>query len=1015
MPKNGMPGGGWPPDKKNTIVFIDDGADEESTGTTAPTSTLNVEGLSLAEQTRIARKAVQNSEVGTNGISIGEQQARVRDSMRGERDAGRRERTRGDGGSRRGTRGGVKTKLSVPDSENIPPPEVIISRPSASGGAVSFSASVPKEKLTNASESPYAPVIKPRNYGTREQKGPALYHSDEIEPSIVGEPEALSTPSLALDDVTKEYQSLRDSGNIPNGLNGAPLSPVEYIQARFRGEIESPVDTTEPLPKDATHGEIMARKRKLQEMLTGIERVEGERQLSATELYDMRVDLFAGKHGLRDSLESMRAARQAYFEARKLGLTRGHDEDNLGDLKQEYDRSVFGWKTTLETMSDSLDGKDRAEALIIAKRDSLLGPNNLELEARKAALSEKGKTAFGKAEIWMGNVAKLPLTFPGFVFGQAGKGLAHLLHANSYEIPKSSKKISPERLKELKELTPKQRKALNEAAEADYARKYARAVGVLAGAGIATTLALIASPVAATGAFFTFTAYAARGAIGTLAGMGAANVTGGIFNKFFGNKRAEKLDTWLQKRPTTLEEYQEQQQAYKRNNSRVRAGERSAWKMVAAMLTGSGVGLASSPLTHDLLQHIGQLEGVQEAAKVVSETNAHSAGAAEHALRVQEMAKTAEAASAHAAAPNVQPYSVSMDPGEGMDKLFVELRDHYKEIYPDPNAATVPPGIRHILEARSGDELSREFGFINEENASYVMKEGDSLGFDAQSNLVFTPAASGAQSIELLKEGVPHHLTAAEQQGHFLRHAEASMAGTHPSPEAHVTSATTVPSGEDPSAMLNRLQTVHPSELVGHEEVLRAESGSLGAGDIHSYEAPTISDSTLDTYTPEQPPAAPVAESQPAPAPAVEKPEPAPVPPEAPPAPAQAPESVTAHAFAEPGAPQAINPHGVDLNKPQLLVNNGLKFAHGVDTDDSYSRAFAESQRLFGEGAKDTNVYFVARDYDALGNPYLAVRMVFTPPDGSTPQMAPYGEGVSLSPEFTMPPLPKDADYKPLS
>ena len=110
-----------------------------------------------------------------------------------------------------------------------------------------------------------------------------------------------------------------------------------------------------------------------------------------------------------------------------------------------------------------------------------------------------------------------------------------------------------------------------------------------------------------------------------------------------------------------------------------------------------------------------------------------------------------------------------------------------------------------------------------------------------------------------------------------------------------------------------------------------------------------------------------------------------------------------------------MNPHGVDLNKPQLLVNNGLKFAHGVDTDDSYSRAFAESQRLFGEGAKDTNVYFVARDYDALGNPYLAVRMVFTPPDGSTPQMAPYGEGVSLSPEFTMPPLPKDADYKPLS
>ena len=977
--------------------------------------------LTLAQEASLAREAVKNSPAGTTGISIGEEQAKVRDLLKS------------GGGSDPGEEDPMKPASNPSTSDNL-----------------SFEAAVPKEKLSNASESPYAPVIKPRNYGAREQSRPVLYHSDEAEPSIAGEPEALSTmpvpanPSLALDDVTKEYQSLRDSGTIPNGVNGAPLSPVEYIQARFKGEIESPVSPTESLPQDATHGEIMARKRKLQERLTGIERVEGERQLSATELYDMRVDLFASKHGLKDSLESMRTARQAYFEARKLGLTRGYDEDNLGDLKQEYDRSVFGWKTTLETMSDSLDGKDRAEALIIAKRDSLLGPNNLELEARKAALSEKGKTAFGKAEIWMGNVAKLPLTLPGFVFGQAGKGLAHLLNANSYEIPKSSKKVSPERLKELRELTPKQRKALSEAAEADYARKYARAVGVLAGAGIATTLALIASPVAATGAFLTFTAYAARGAVGTLAGMGAANATGGIFNKFFGNKRAEKLDTWLQKRPTTLEEYQEQQQAYKRNNSRVRAGERSAWKMVAAMLTGSGVGLASSPLTHDFLQHIGQLEGVQGAAKVVAEANANSAGAAEHALRVQEMAKTAEAASAHAAAPHVEPYSVSIDPGEGMDRLFVELRDHYKEIYPDPNAATVPPGIRHILNAHSGDELSREFGFINGENTSYTMSKDDSLGFDAQGNLVFTPSAEGAQSIELLKEGptgitVPHHLTAAEQQGHFIRHAEASMAGTHPSPEAHVTSATTVPEAQNTDAMLNRLQTAHPSELVGHEEVLRAEPGRLGAADIHSYEAPTVSDSAPETsipeqspvahveesqpvptpapetYTPEESPAAPVAESQPAPAP--EKPEPAPAPavPETPSAPAQAPESVTAHAFAEPGAPEAINPHGVDLNQPQLLSNNGLKFAHGIDTDDSYSRAYTESLRLFGEGAKDTNVYFVARDYDALGNPYLVVRMVFTPPDGSTPQMAPYGEGVSLSPEFTMPPVPKDSDYKPLS
>lgn len=940
MRKNGIPGVDYPPGKKTSAPK--DTADKDPAIPKGLSGIAKRAGFdpeedivtasSQAEQAAKARDAIQKSPAGTEGPSIGEEQARVRAEMKGERDAGRKERTRGAGGTKRGVRGGKESRLNV------------------------------------------------------EQEAPAT--SETVTPEV---PHVLDSQNERVSaEIEIEYYRLRDTNSLKSGVDGFVIS-LEEFAAQKREESSAvaasteaaPDSAPEPLPADATPLERQRRLRSdiVNDAVTKMEAQSVKAEVAKKTYFDalkayqhkrgfagIAAESFVGDtlltpKALKDlrhtwvyeralSAATQRAATEvrlkekpATREAMLQRLKTKHEAKGTynpekHDIQKRYERMV--------TLKSVVTGQEEEEIAVRTEGFSTRDKKTLELMFERYKKVPPALRIFGTSAALLGGTVMLA----GSPVGLAALGMVGASAGLRYWAEKAK---SPEMKKWLSRVAP----------------------------------------------------------IASIAGAAGALLDYGVQ---FGHKVAgteKKAKEFLAKKEGLgdLDSVENLEHISKERRKALVAKENIARHgRIARVLTSVGLGFflghQASGGTHETVS------GVTTDHSPSSPELKVEYGAPGHEVTApSEGVQVTEAATSH-----IEPYSVDIDPGQGMDKLFVELRDHYKEIYPNPDASNVPPGIRHILNANSGDELSREFGFINDSNASYVMKDGDSLGFDAQGNLVFTPAASGAQSIELLKEGVPHHLTAAEKQGHFIRHAEASMAGTHPSPEAHVTSATTVPSGEDPSAMLNRLQTVHPSELAGHEEVFRAEPGSLGAEDIHSYEAPTISDSTLDTYTPEQPPAAPVAESQPSePAPAVEKPEPAPVAPETPSAPAQAPESVTAHAFAEPGAPQAINPHGVDLNKPQLLVNNGLKFAHGVDTGDSYSRAFAESQRLFGEGAKDTNVYFVARDYDALGNPYLAVRMVFTPPDGSTPQMAPYGEGVSLSPEFTMPPLPKDADYKPLS
>jgi hypothetical protein len=787
-----------------------------------------------------------------------------------------------------------------------------------------------------------------------------------------------------------------------------------------------------PLPADATLGEVRGRLRSLREKITGLEAPEGAQPLSASELYELRVGSFASKNGLTDTLDAVRGARSAYFEALVQHRARGYSEDKeeggLGDLKAAYDRSLYWWKSTLEHKATELSGREQSEALIIAKRDTILGPANLDVEARTAALNEKGKTAFGKAEIWLARSPQTLLKLVNLPFNLLGKGAATLLHGKEEKLT-----------------------------QAEYANRYARASRILAGAGFATAVALAATPVAATTALLTFMVYGARGTIGTVAGVGAAKVAGGIFSRFFSTKKREALKEHLSKTPTSLEEYQEQQEAYKRGHTGKRQQEKMAWQMLAAMVAGSGTGLLTSPLAQGTLEHFGALKGVKDAADTVAEVNANSPEAAASALKVSAAAKEATEASAASpagagsaadtaegapavvapaevvpvapapgeAVPAVPAHPTTPEgllvgatihtPGEGFGEMIQEFKHNFHEQLSVIDAPS--PALAHVLNTNP-NALTDQLG-VAESGQSLTMQPGDQLVADENQNIWFQPKGGEPQLVFENDPTAPGGFRTHEIHGHMqtdIVHHEAPVVSSS-APES--SSVSIEPGGIAAADGSTTLSTDPGVTIQSGTEVISENGVDVTQGSSISVEAPAAAPEVAPApKAPEVPPAAPAVpapEQAPAtPAPAV--PEAAPVqapPPEQVPVPAAAPEAVSTgpHPFASPDAPPLLNENGVDLNKPQVLMNEGRWFAHGTNVDDSYERAVAQSQALAKAG-EPNSVYFVVPETDVTGRETLAVRMVFTPPDGSAPQMAPFGEGLQTGAQFTMPPVPKDADYQ---
>lgn len=538
--------------------------------------------------------------------------------------------------------------------------------------------------------------------------------------------------------------------------------------------------------------------------------------------YEARAESVAERTGLTDRFNEVRSTRQAYLEARTLAHTLGYAQDDIGDLKQAYDKALFGWQEDLRRKTEGIavlkarvekenarrrkknlppsigaglsesekrEYREKSEIAVIAKRDVILGPAHVELEARRLALNEKGKTALGKAGIWMAKTPQAVLNLP---FELIGKGVASTLHTGAPEETRDT-----------------------------YAKQYARASRILAGAGFATALALAASPVAATTGLLTFGVYAARGAIGTFAGVGAAKATGSIIDRFFAPKRKQELRDWLAKPATTLEEYQEQQEAYKQNNARQRSNERMGWQMVAAMLTGAGVGFGTAPGMRVALEHVGALRSVGEAAHTVAETNAHAP---------EVPAFKAPVAEADTVAPSASVLEVSTKPGEGFGQLLVDLR-HQVEA----------PELKHFLD-QNPNALTHALG-VAENGQSLSLQPGDRLFVDSNEHVWYQAVGREPQLVFEHSADAPG--------GYVLKHIEGPMQPDvhHKAPLEEVSRSIpeeSAVSTEDPSAALNRAQ-MHGIPIIS------AETPADGFG-LGTLTQPGELDTTMpgETVAPEQ-------------------------------------------------------------------------------------------------------------------------------------------------------------------
>ncbi len=949
MPKNGIPGGGWPPDKKKVTSRVDY-TDHENPA------------LTLAQEAARARDAVKKSPASTEGTSIAEEHTKAKATLK-EADS--------MSASLNINTSSAWSQDHYSLSEQI---EVQNGKPSDFHLGSGIKKKPDEERVGVSALSLHAEAIA-------QQERPKIPDAHRAEPAPEAEIEAGVVLELNTTDASKGLVA-RES------VFREHADAVATEEARLRAEarttpMKSPsqVSADSSLPSDATP---LERKRRLRSAIIeesakkmdeqgeksslarqayfdalktyqknrgfgGIvaESLVGDKLLTPKALKELRhawvyeraLHAATQRAAIEVRLKEKPATREAMLERLKAKQeAKGTYDPEKHDIQKRYERMV--------TLKSVVTGQEEEELAVRTEGFSTRDKKSLELMFERYKKVPSALRIFGTSAVLLGGTAVLA----GSPIGLAALGMVGASAGLRYWAEKVKQ--------------PEVRKWLN---------------GVAPIASIA-------------------------GAAGALADYGIQ-----FGHKIAGTER--KASELLTKKEglgdldsvENLEHLsQERRKALVVKENIARQGR------VARMLTSVGLGFF-------LGHHASGATSETSTDSIADHSHTTASGVKEH-ITVETAPSTPEHNPVQTVEPVIahpEPYSVTIEPGQGMDKLFVELRDHYKEIYPDPNAASVPPGIRHILNAHSGDELSREFGFINGENGSYVMKAGDSLGFDAKGNLVFTPHADGSQSVELLHQGsgTPHHLTAAEQEGHFETHTRTSIAATHP--DTHSTSAVSAPDNRE--AMLNRLQTAHPSEPVSHEEVI-ASTHQPDHEVLRPFGAPHLSEHPQDLSSVESSAVASPATPETTLSPETHAPEAVPqAPTEAAPVVHAVPESSTSHAFAEPGAASVLNPHGVDLNKPQLLLNHGLKFAHGIDTEDSFSRAYEESLRLSKIPGADTHVYFVARDFDALGNPYLAVRMVFAPPDGSLPQVAPYGEGVSLSPEFTMPSLPKDADYQAVS
>lgn len=545
--------------------------------------------------------------------------------------------------------------------------------------------------------------------------------------------DAASKRVIPLSDQTEErLREIKDrlgANRVPNA--GVPYGTLPPIVSAPKAEPTTPTVTKADGMNEYLERTRGEKTRKLSEKLEGFVPPADDKYLSNA-LYERRVTNFAERTGLTAERDALAAAEAAYYTVRKNSYAKpGKDTEKLKTLKQAYTDSLFAWNKALESKA-SLDEKSRIEALVIRKRDTILRPQSLEVQARKAGMSQKEWSDIGKYlnRDTVENVAKVASVPAGFL----GKGIA-MFH-------KSAQGNSPS--------AKLQREILG--------KRYGRAAMIVGGAAAATMVALSTAPVTAAAGALTFGVFVGRGVIGTVAGTVGGYASGGIYQKFFGNKKRQQLDIakGMKKGFSTKEEYEAFLKEYGNSNVHMRGKEKARWQIAGSLIAGGSTGLATSPVAHFALDQMGALSSVQSATDTIA--SGGSASGAD-APRVPEAAPPASDAApvagvAPEAAPAIAPDAAPVAPsapegpflqeavigrGEGFNQLFVDIRN-------SDFAGTTAVGRMLLNGELSATELSDRIGaFDPSTGESMVMQIGDKLVLDSNENLWFVRADGEAQ------------------------------------------------------------------------------------------------------------------------------------------------------------------------------------------------------------------------------------------------------------------------------
>jgi hypothetical protein len=472
---------------------------------------------------------------------------------------------------------------------------------------------------------------------------------------------------------------------------------------------------------------------------------------------EARSQLLAEKFGLTAEREAMLEAEKQYQVAqtehqRKNVRLPWRFKKGASEVQKHYDEKRLQWRNAaIEKADENVKAAiatgdeaaiktaraERAWTFALTNRDAILRAEEARIQARQEGLDERSQTPVGKTLKKVGYVAKTPYRW--FMRGseKAGGWFARRKERGS--------------------------KDENFDTEA-HAQKYAQWVRIGTSATLATVLF---GGFGALGLGLSAGVRAGRGLLSIAFAARLARNVGRNYDKNRGEVLREEDRAARRLGPVSDGRgMQAAQKAFRRGSAESRAQERKVLQMVAAFLGGAGF----SAGTGLAIGSIAGMPSVREAAdnlKATPEppgkplasdaTHAETRGVLNEAVKTltQQQFGTAEAP----ASPGRLLIGSKIDlPGEGTDRLFVDLRDEVQANMTPEQLESASPALRHFMSSHP-NLISHEVGDAAYGEIGMMTHYGDQFYVDENQNIVYQPYG-----------GQPQMFIENDGQGGYIRH-----------------------------------------------------------------------------------------------------------------------------------------------------------------------------------------------------------------------------------------------------